>query len=108
MKYGCICGWIGTREQRADYNGSRVCPSCLRKFTLQYPHPVIPCHWCGTAKHVQVIGERLYRCHQCDRSFDPDPNEGGTVATSDDPVRSAIQEEAMKLRAKPAKPRHHF
>jgi len=90
-KYACICGWIG-KEPIELLTGTPFCPHCSHKRrTRRVVYPVIPCPWCETPKHVQLIGENMYRCHKCERSFDDDPDEGGDYLR--DPVRGAINKE---------------
>ena len=96
MKFGCICGWIGLSDERGKHDGAFVCPRCLKRATIRPVYLIVKCHWCNTPKHVQLIGKRLYRCHQCDRIFDNEPDEGGDFGN--DPSRRMQREEGRRAR----------
>lgn len=94
IKYGCICGWIG---QKQDMDAERACPRCRRtNGLLRTCFPIIRCPRCGTNKHVQVTGYNLYHCHQCHGAFDDDPDEGGDYGNN--PSRRLEREEERKER----------
>lgn len=86
-RYGCICGWSGTLTECTNHPDS-ACPRCKR-----HVHKLAPCPKCHTAKHVQVIGHRLYRCHQCDTpAFDDDQDEGGDYSDRNPSARLEREE----------------
>lgn len=83
-RYGCICGWAGTLAECLG----EFCPRCKRHVYI-----LAPCPKCHTAKHVQVIGHRLFRCHQCDTpAFDDDPDEGGDYSSRSPSARLEREE----------------
>ncbi len=54
------------------------------------------CPWCKTAKHVYEDGDRNFRCLQCNRLFDDDPDEGGNY--SNNPTRGTQSKEEFEIR----------
>jgi len=97
MKYACICGWIGAKESLSIYRGLNVCPDCLHKRRNEsITYPILRCPWCKTDKHVQLIGQGMYHCHQCHRTFDADPDEGGDYDNRN-PAKRLEREEARKV-----------
>lgn len=99
MKFGCICGWIGNREDHLTHNGCNVCPRCLRLATVRYTHPVLPCIRCKSDVCVLVIGSNLYHCNHCGINFDNDPDEGGDYHHRDPSRRLVREEDRAKRKA---------
>lgn len=49
-----------------------------------------PCPFCGNKRTVN-LSEHMFRCHNCDKHFDDDPDEGGDWGA--DPARRMMREE---------------